>query len=62
MPKQETYQSDHDGSTIELSDLVIVTVHRVGQGEEPKTLYVSEDQLGDLLDEAETLSAMFLSD
>lgn len=62
MPKQETFESDHDGSKIEPSDLVVVSIHRVGQGEDPKTMYVSEDQLADLLEEAESLSAMFLSD
>ena len=62
MPKQETYESDVDNSTIEPGDLVIVTVHRVGQAEEAKTVYVSEDQLAALFEESETLGALILSD
>lgn len=59
MATQVVYVSDVDDTRLEESDVVTITVAR--QGEE-KVMHVSEDQFADLLDEAETLSAMYLSD
>jgi hypothetical protein len=61
MAEIKTYKSDVDDTDIEGNALVILTVTRAAAGES-KTVHISEDQLGDLMEESEVLGALILSD
>ncbi len=59
MAKTETFKSDLDDAPLETGDVVTITITRQN---ETKEMHVSEDQFADLLDEAELLASMYLSD
>jgi hypothetical protein len=61
MAKTEQYTSDIDETPIEAGDLVTVIIVRATD-QSSKTVYISEDQLGDLMEENETLGALVLSE
>lgn len=61
MPRTESYKSDVDDTAVELSELVTITVTRAVD-KSSKTVYLSEDQLGDLMEESDTFGALVLTD
>jgi hypothetical protein len=61
MAENKTYTSDIDDSTIDPNTLVILTVTRAAAGEST-TVHISEDQLGDMMEESDTLGALILAD
>lgn len=59
MAVEVTYKSDVDDEVLEEKDVVILTVAR----QNTETIIVlSEDQLGELMEESETLGALILRD
>lgn len=61
MPKIETFKSDHSNTEIEPADVVTIVVVRVSDAS-TKTIIISDDELGDIMEESEMFGSLVLSD